>query len=1255
MNMRDWLYGVCAVFLLSTAASGAKLERSGNELLWGDSDFSVTFDSKTGTWKKLVVGGKEVLATKRTKVPFDLALTRNGKMLSGDVTYTLADIKQPNQDSLILMITAGKITAECRYKLFPQEKMVSQVFTITNNDNETFPIYRFETALPRIKFGEQSYYFCPAVFPRSGKKTLHDLSAGHVVQNWRDPNATIIQLSPNQTVMTAINRNHHYSDISRTAITEVPNGINLVHTVESAGYLKPREPWEIGDFYCQVQNNDGDTALTRIHQWMKNIGMTIPRDRNEKSKFARLYSFHPGQPGHPFQDWGGFLPSTAQLPRIKSLNINTVWILPVESECPYIPDDFYKMANGIGTAEEYHAMVKRAQKLGMKVWQDIVPHGGRNSCERAQKHPDWLIRDETGNVPRVRSFDYNNPDWQKYLGEVVTFYTKTYGLDGWRIDTAGFSDKPNWSKTIPYTRGSWAMGMGGFGMMNVIRRNALKENPEAIILAECDGSVYGTAADIVYDFPLCRNVFKSIRTLSPAVFVRELSTWLNEQNYAELEDLVRLRYIESHDEPKAELLYGPEPVRAGMALVSWIHGVPMIYKEMEDGHSEIFGRIMKLRQLVPVLSTGIADYRSCRSSAGVFACLRFDKNSIAIPVINFNPDRVKAKVTIPAKYFPCGTLSDRDSTSVVDQWSTDSVPLKRNGNNIVAEVELSGYGFALLTPGTQILCPVMEKKHADGLLTVKATLTSNEKFTAVGATEGLNSYRLAQDNMLIFRIDGDGEDIYWRAVSANGIQQDKFRTRHPFYNSMLNNMYSLPSGHNVLWNSVHNPFGFTEKEAEILFTSAKGAVRFSFPETDRPAGVFLIDRLGSDHAPHLVIVKNIPDTPLAASGEIVTCRISKDFSAVPEKTVSGDKRLSRIAGGWLFDNDEIRLRIASNGTLVSAWQKISGKWEKVAENLRVEMHGGYINGSGVYTSENELETFQLFSKSTDGKLELCFFGRPRGHHYYQTLPPNTLNYFISYTLDDSAGFGLQCGVRPVIPPPNKTMSLAVSGKLNIPYSLISGNNSLLNGRDGIISYKWFDGKVPEKDFGLWQWFSIVIGKTAIIPPAKVAGRKASPFSAGLLDPSFEFDYLGAFPDIVQMYCYALPWQMPFGSTTVTDFVKDGKRAVRLTLTGKEEQFMKQRLTRASMKSGERWKLSVWCRAQELVNSRIRVQLLTPSYRWENNRNFLSLDIPGGSWEYRQFEIEFTVPEKQENWEIWLGGKADSGIVWFDDLRLEKVR
>ncbi len=438
------------------------LQKGVREIVFGDTDISVAFNAETGTMERLTADGRPILERNSRRIPFDLVL-ENGRRLSdaGAASFRLENIRQVGDDALELTTKAGDFSVVGRYRLVPKSRMLKYSYEVSGPGDRTASVYGFRAFLPQAAFSPAGYYACPGLFPRTGKRFLRDLSAGRTVRNWRDPCPTIIQLDRGRTLLTLQDRTRPYSDIGATEITEQPSGVSLAQVTESCGYLRPGKPWTIGDFYCWVQDNDGDAALLRIHEWMKQVGMTVPADRDANCKNTILYSFHPGMPGHPLQDWGGFVPSTAQLPRIQRLNCNTVWILPVESECPYIPDDYYRMAPGIGTPEEYGKLVGTAHGLGMKVWQDVVPHGGRSTCQRALEHPDWLLRDGAGNVPRVRCFDYANPDWQNYLAEVVRSYTRTYDLDGWRIDTAGFSAQPNWSRAIPYVRASGAMGQGG--------------------------------------------------------------------------------------------------------------------------------------------------------------------------------------------------------------------------------------------------------------------------------------------------------------------------------------------------------------------------------------------------------------------------------------------------------------------------------------------------------------------------------------------------------------------------------------------------------------------------------------------------------------------------------------------------------------------------------------------------------------------------------------------------------------------------
>ena len=158
-------------------------------------------------------------------------------------------------------------------------------------------------------------------------------------------------------------------------------------------------------------------------------------------------------------------------------------------------------------------------------------------------------------------------------------------------------------------------------------------------------------------------------------------------------------------------------------------------------------------------------------------------------------------------------------------------------------------------------------------------------------------------------------------------------------------------------------------------------------------------------------------------------------------------------------------------------------WRSIVDDLQLDLRSGYVAGSTLYSSANEMETFQLLEKRRSGTLQLNFFGRPRGRSYYQILPPNALNYQITYTLDDSAGFGFACAVRPVTAPSHSGMMLALNGRLaaGTPLRLVAGNPAWLTHRDDAFSFRWFDGGISRSELGIWNVFAAKIGGEAAEP------------------------------------------------------------------------------------------------------------------------------------------------------------------------------
>ncbi|MFW6163418.1 MAG: alpha-amylase family glycosyl hydrolase [Planctomycetota bacterium] len=68
----------------------------------------------------------------------------------------------------------------------------------------------------------------------------------------------------------------------------------------------------------------------------------------------------------------------------------------MEYRSPYWPLDYYRFMDGLGTAEKHKKLVAKAHELGLKVLQDIVPHGGAPQAVHNQAHPEFMLRRQDG-------------------------------------------------------------------------------------------------------------------------------------------------------------------------------------------------------------------------------------------------------------------------------------------------------------------------------------------------------------------------------------------------------------------------------------------------------------------------------------------------------------------------------------------------------------------------------------------------------------------------------------------------------------------------------------------------------------------------------------------------------------------------------------------------------------------------------------------------------------------------------------------
>ncbi len=682
--------------------------------VFGTDRFAVRLDPATGWATDVLCDGQCIVNLPETRQVFDLKdgdrwVTGSGAPIEG------CGIERLGPDAIRSCMKVGDWSIAVCVQLLPDQRMLRRWFEIAWNGAGDRKIKGFWFQGGQFSLGEQGSYFCPGHYPP------HRVAAGELVAGRKDnagpsPHPILADNGDGWSALWMLDESRSYSDRGSSGLTQSEDAIRVTYGLNVLGYARPGVTQQVGDGWLWLRPNDAETALRRMPEWFRVVGQTTPEGRPDWLKRVVLYSFHPGGTiGSQCRDLGGFQPATELLDHINRLGCNAIWLMPLEDKSIYWPRDYYKFQEGLGTPDDYKALTAKAHALGMRVWQDCVPHGGSNEFPRAKQHPEWLAQNEDGSTLHYWCFDFNWPTWLDYMSDVVTFYTREYGLDGFRIDACGGSKIPNWNPAIPYARASHAQLQGGLAMQRALRKAVRAVRPDGANLAEVGGSIHGTVSDSTYDFALCYHVMHDFRRTPAGMFVQNLRRWLHEQQYAEAPDLVRMRHLESHDSLRSSLWYGARPQRALVALIAWIHGIPMVYHEMEDGHFDAYRTIFYVRRHVPELSHGAADYLSVTAAEGVFACLRTGavptqdstrwradyawdtspkcSERASVVLVNLNGQPVNGEVSLSAASLPEPL---RDAQSARDLMTGETLPARHDSGALKLAVELPPFGYTVL-------------------------------------------------------------------------------------------------------------------------------------------------------------------------------------------------------------------------------------------------------------------------------------------------------------------------------------------------------------------------------------------------------------------------------------------------------------------------------------------------------------------------------------------------------------------------------
>ncbi len=356
---------------------------------------------------------------------------------------------------------------------------------------------------------------------------------------------------------------------------------------------------------------------------------------------------------------GTFTAATAELPRLKELGVDIIWLMPIQPigvkerkgtlGSYYAISDYTGFNPEFGTRQDFEKFVTTAHKLGMKVILDwVANHTSPDHVWSA--NPDWHKRDSMGEFKvqydwtDISELEYDNADMRAAMVEAMRFWADTIGVDGFRCDMAMLVPIDFWESTV----------------------DELKKNkPELFMLAEAEEDYLTEKAfNAFYGWDLHHTLNAMAQD---KITADSLARQLAKTEAKFPSRAMRLNFTSNHDENSWA---GSEYERMGeaamqMAVLTYmLEGMPLIYTGQETGNTkrlqffekdtiervtnapqtELYKLLGALRKKHPALRYGAMEVLSSDKPKEVFAVRRTEGDDTVTAIFNFSGDAVEADV-----------------------------------------------------------------------------------------------------------------------------------------------------------------------------------------------------------------------------------------------------------------------------------------------------------------------------------------------------------------------------------------------------------------------------------------------------------------------------------------------------------------------------------------------------------------------------------------------------------------------------------
>lgn len=325
-----------------------------------------------------------------------------------------------------------------------------------------------------------------------------------------------------------------------------------------------------------------DTEILKRKSTIANkpsIESYVKIEHPEWRKNAVIYQLNTRQ----FSEEGSFKAAQLQLPRLKELGIDIIWLMPIHPighknrkgslGSPYSVKDYYAVNPEFGSLQDLKDFVNEAHNLGMKVILDWVANHTAWDNGLVETHPEWYRRDHNGNFrptpwwdwDDIIDLDYSHTELRTYMTDALSYWVKEVDIDGYRCDVAGFVPVDFWNHA----------------------RKTLDSIKPVFMLAEWESrDLHAQAFDMTYAWSWNEAMHQICKGKADVGKLFVYYSW-NESAYPK--NVMRMTYIANHDSNAWEgnmfENFG-NGLEAAIALSVVGEGMPLVYNGMEAGNAK---------------------------------------------------------------------------------------------------------------------------------------------------------------------------------------------------------------------------------------------------------------------------------------------------------------------------------------------------------------------------------------------------------------------------------------------------------------------------------------------------------------------------------------------------------------------------------------------------------------------------------------------------------------------------------------------